>query len=114
MNMPRLVRLYILQTLMGFGLSTVFVGLLLWQNVANLYHLVTSTDAGLLAVFLLWLFNGLVFAGAQFAISIMRMQDTDTPPSGGKRAPTVTMQPVPVRVAAERPKDRAHLLHRRR
>ena len=70
MNMPRLVRLYILQTLMGFGLSTIFVGLLLWQNVANLYHLVTSTDAGLLAVFLLWLFNGLVFAGAQFAISI--------------------------------------------
>lgn len=114
MNMPRLVRLYILQTLMGFGLSTIFVGLLLWQNVANLYHLVTSTDAGLLAVFLLWLFNGLVFAGAQFAISIMRMQDTDTPPSGGRRARPAAMQPVPVRVAAERPKDRTHLLHRRR
>ena len=34
--MPRLIRLYIQQVLAGFGLATVFVGILLWQNVANL------------------------------------------------------------------------------
>ena len=96
--MPRLIRLYILQILAGFGLSTVFVGILLWQNVANLYHLVTHTEAGLLAVFLLWLFNGLVFAGVQFAISVMRMQDNDTPPSGGKRDMVLDYQPVRVPV----------------
>lgn len=99
--MPKLIRLYVLQVLAGFGLSAVFVGLLLWLNVANLWHLVTSSEAGMLAVFLLWLFNGLVFAGVQFAISIMRMQDADTPPSGGKRAPVMRMQPVPVRVDAQ-------------
>ncbi|MCR8549839.1 hypothetical protein M4578_18575 [Salipiger sp. P9] len=99
--MPRLVRLYILQILAGFALSTVFVGLLLWQNVANLYHLVTHSDAGMLAVFLLWLFNGLVFAGVQFAITIMRMQDNGTPPAGGKRARVQAPQPARIPVEAQ-------------
>ncbi|MCA0849023.1 hypothetical protein [Salipiger thiooxidans] len=103
--MPRLVRLYISQILMGFGLASAFVGLLLWLNVANLYHLVTHSDAGLLAVFLLWLFNGLVFAGVQFAISIMRLEDRDTPPSGGCRQRNMALQPIPVRVAADTRKD---------
>ncbi|KAA8609378.1 hypothetical protein [Salipiger aestuarii] len=96
--MPRLIRLYLRQVVAGFALSAVFVGLLLWLNVANLWHLVTSSDAGMLAVFLLWLFNGLVFAGVQFAISIMRMQDAGTPPTGGKRTPVTQMQPVPLPV----------------
>ncbi len=96
--MPRLIRLYILQVLAGFGLSTVFVGILLWQNVANLYHLVTHTEAGLLAVFLLWLFNGLVFASVQFALAAMLMQDNGTPPSGGKRDMVLAYQPVRVPV----------------
>ncbi|MBN9889392.1 hypothetical protein [Salipiger abyssi] len=102
--MPRLVRLYILQVFAGFGLSTVFVGLLLWLNVANLYHLVTHSEAGLLAVFLLWLFNGLVFAGVQFAITIMRMEDNGTPPAGGKRQRLTTLTPAPV--PAEAPGNR--------
>ncbi|EPX82034.1 hypothetical protein [Salipiger mucosus] len=104
--MPRLVRLYILQCTIGFGLSGVFVALLLWQNVANLAHLVTHTEAGMLAVFLLWLFNGLVFAGVQFGITIMRMADHGTPPSGGRRQPA-TRAPVPVRVEAAAGEQRA-------
>ena len=85
--MPRLIRLYILQCLLGFALSGAFVGLLLWLNVANLWHLVRHAEAGLLAVFLLWMFNGLVFAGVQFAITIMRMQDDGTTPGRGTKVP---------------------------
>ena len=83
--MPKLVRLYIQQVAIGFLISLVFVGALLWFNVANLWHLVTNSDVGLLAVALLWLFNGIVFSGVQFGIAIMRMTDNDTTNGRGKR-----------------------------
>jgi hypothetical protein len=62
----------------------------LWQNVANLGHLVTTSDMGWLAALMLFMFNGLVFAGVQFAITIMRMGEDDTPKGGGRRAPIAT------------------------
>ena len=101
--MPRLVRLYIIQVFIGFGLSAVFVALLLWQNVGNLAHLVTNSDMGWLALLMLFVFNGLIFAGVQFAIVIMRMADTPEPPSRGKKLP-LNSQMVPVKVVAGPPK----------
>ena len=111
--MPRLIRLYIQQVAIGFVLSAAFVAALLSANVANLWHLVTSSDAGFLAVFLLWLFNGIVFAGVQFGISIMRLEQRD-PPAGGPRLPQ-QMQLQPIRVTAQaRPASRQQQqLHRR-
>ncbi|WGW03431.1 hypothetical protein [Tropicibacter oceani] len=102
--MPKLIRLYILQVIAGFGLSAVFVGLLLKFNVANLWHLVTHSDGGLVAVIMLWVFNGIVFAGVQFGISIMRMAEDDST-GGGKRQPLITGEKARVTVAAEAPKD---------
>lgn len=101
--MPKLVRLYILQVLTGFGLSAAFVGLLLWFNVANLWHLVTHTSGGIVAVIMLFMFNGIVFAGVQFSISIMRMRDEEGP-GGGKRddLPVGPREMVPVRVEARK------------
>lgn len=107
--MPRLIRVYIQQVLIGFALSGGFVALLLWQNVANLWHLVTHTSAGPLAVFLLWLFSGIVFAGVQFGIRIMTLADNDDDRSGGKRLPVGQMQLVPVRVAKVRSKQTRQL-----
>jgi len=75
--MPDLIKMYIHQSVIGFALSAIFVGLLLYFNVVNLWHLVTHTDVGFLAVFLLWLFNAIVFAGVQFGISIMLMTYDD-------------------------------------
>ena len=75
---PNLMRLYLRHCAIGFALSAVFVGLILWYDVAGLGHLVMASDAGLLAVFLLWFFNGTVFGSVQFAISIMLMQDSDS------------------------------------
>lgn len=84
--MPKLIRLYITHVAIGFGIAGAFVGMLLWFNVANLWHLVSHSDKGLLAVLVLWLANGIVFAGVQFAIAVMRMKDDDDDePRGGKR-----------------------------
>ena len=61
--MPELVKMYIRNVVIGFGIAAVFVAMLLWFNVMNLWGLVASSDAGLLAVFLLWFMHGIVFAG---------------------------------------------------
>ena len=74
--MPKLVRLYIQQVLIGFFLAGVLVALLLWFNVANLWTLVSHSDIGLMAVGLLWLFNGIVF-GAVYEGDEMAEGDVD-------------------------------------
>lgn len=73
--MPELVRFYIRHTLIGFALAAVFVALLFWFDVAGLWRLVSNSDVGLLAAFLLFMFNGIVFSGAQFGIAIMRLAE---------------------------------------
>lgn len=107
--MPKLIRLYITQVIIGFAIAAVFVAMLLWFNIANLWHLVSTSDKGLLAVFILWIANGVIFAGVQFAIAVMRMKDDDDKgPRGGHRqrvAPPV-QGPIPVRVAAKAPMPR--------
>lgn len=98
--MPELVKLYIKQIAVGFVLSAVFVALLLYFNVANLWHLVTSSGTGYLAAFLLFMFNGIVFAGVQFGITIMRMAEEDDADGGKKQNEPVlneALVPVPVR-----------------
>ncbi|SEL11168.1 hypothetical protein SAMN05443999_103333 [Roseovarius azorensis] len=84
--MPKLIRLYITQVAIGFGIAGAFVALLLWFDIANLWHLVTHSDKGVLAVVILWIANGIVFAGVQFAIAVMRLKDNDDDePRGGHR-----------------------------
>ncbi len=97
--MPHLIKHYIRHSVIGFGLSAVFVAMILTFNVANLWYLVTHTDVGFLAVFLLWLFNGIVFAGVQFGISIMLMKydEDDDDPQGGR---PVALAPVRAEVPA--------------
>ena len=90
--MTKLVRLYVRQVCVGFLLSAVFVGLLLGCNVANLRHLVGHTSGGAIAVAMLWVFNGIVFAGVQFGISIMRMTREDDDSGRGKRIAFATPQ----------------------
>lgn len=101
-RLPRLVRLYILQCLIGFGLSGIFTALLLWFNVAGLGTLVIATQGGFMALFLLFFFNGLVFAGVQFAISIMRMAGDDGT-GGGRREGALASVPGRVLAALAQP-----------
>jgi hypothetical protein len=75
--MPKLIRLYIVNVAIGFGIAAVFVGLLLWFDIANLWHLISTSDKGWLAVLILWISNGIIFAGVQFGIAVMRLKDDD-------------------------------------
>ena len=100
--MPKLVSVYIRNVLFGFGLSGLFVFALLYTNVGNLWHLISTSDMGWIALAMLVFFNGVVFAGVQFAMTIMRMEEDDDAPKGGKRVPVAT--DIPVRVEAVAPK----------
>ena len=99
--MPKLIRLYITHVAIGFGIAALFVAGLLYLDVGNLWHLVTHSDKGMLAVFILWVANGIVFAGVQFAIAVMRLKDDDDDePRGGLRQHVRDPRPLPIRVAA--------------
>lgn len=104
-GLPKLISQYIKHVLIGFCASAVFVALLLGYNIANLGHLVSTSPVGILAVLMLWVFNGIVFAGVQFGISIMTMgDDDDDTPGGGLRAPVREYAPVRVPVSKPRRK----------
>ncbi|QYK43175.1 MAG: hypothetical protein KF887_08800 [Paracoccaceae bacterium] len=100
--MPKLVRLYIVNVLIGFALSGVFVSLLLLLDVAHLRRLILGSDMGMVAAAMLVVFNGIVFAGVQFAVAVMRMGDRGSGGGGrftkGDRPPAIAT--VPVRIAA--------------
>ncbi|WP_435231351.1 hypothetical protein ACMAZE_06330 [Pseudopelagicola sp. nBUS_20] len=99
--MPRIARLYIIQVIIGFGLSTVFVGLLLYLNVGKLWYLVSHTSGGLFALSMLWFLNGVVFAGVQFGISVMQLADDNNSGGGAKHdVPVHDTEPVSVAVTA--------------
>ena len=106
--MPQLIRLYIMQAAIGFGIAAAFVAMLLWFNVANLWHLVTHTEQGVLAIVILWISNGVVFAGVQFGISVMRMQDDDDDePRGGHRQQVMHYDYIPIPVRADEDRNKA-------
>ncbi len=92
--MPQLVRLYIVNVLIGFGIAFAFVTALVALDVAGLRHLVLHTDMGWLGGLMLVMFNGVVFAGVQFAIAVMRMAD----PEDGNRPGGRLLRPMPTRL----------------
>ncbi|QDC10465.1 hypothetical protein FHY55_14980 [Oceanicola sp. D3] len=96
--MPKLITLYIRHVLIGFALAALFVAGLLWLNVGNLWHLVSHTSAGPLAVFMLFMFNGIVFSGVQFGIAIMRMAEPEGGSGGSGR---LAMQHATVPIAVQ-------------
>lgn len=98
--MPRLVRLYIVNVAIGFAVSALFLAAMIWLNIANLGHLVLETPSGWIGGLMMFVSNGVIFAGAQFGIAVMRQADSDDGPRGGSKVPAL----VPVPVRAEAPK----------
>lgn len=97
--MPKLVKLYIRHTAIGFGIAAAFVGMLLWFDVMNLRSLIVRSDVAFLAVFMLWFMHGIVFAGVQFAWAVMSLAEKPQRPSRG--TPVLTeLRPIPVQVEA--------------
>lgn len=101
--MPRLVRIYIIDVITGFGLAALFTGFLLWLDVANLWHLVSSVKGGWIGAVMLFVFNGIVFAGVQFGITVMGLADDGK--GGGKRAGAASGL-APARAVASPPKGK--------
>ncbi len=100
-KMPDLIKLYIRSCIIGFIAAAVFVGLMLWFDVMGLWGLVSRSEDGLLAVLVMWVLNGIVFAGVQFAFAIMSMADKDDDDDeGGGRGAVWLAEPVPI------PRDR--------
>ncbi len=98
--MPKLVKLYIRNVAIGFAIAAAFVAMLLWFDVMGLWALVSKSDAGLLAVFLLWFMHGIVFAGVQFAWAVMAL--AEKPGNGRGGTPVVhALHPIPVRSEAK-------------
>lgn len=104
--MPKLIALYIRSVAIGFGLSLAFLGLLLWQDIAGLRHLILGSDMGLVAAAMIFVFQGVIFAGVQFGIAVMSLADKDDTPRGGLREmllPEINSQiPVPVKATARK------------
>lgn len=101
--MPKLIRVYIQQVPIGFAIAAAFVAGLLWFDVAGLRGLIVGDKAGLLAIAMLWISNGIVFAGVQFGIRIMMMADKDDTPRGGTRQ-RIFFEPAHVRAEARKPR----------
>jgi uncharacterized membrane protein len=97
--MPRLIRLYIVNVAIGFGISATFVAMLVGFDLGGLQGLILGSPMGLVAAAMLWVANGIIFAGAQFAIAVMRMADEGEGPRGGLRQ-HAALVPVPVAAPA--------------
>ncbi len=94
--MPILIRFYIKNCIIGFILAAAFTRAILWFNVGNLGHLISTSDIGLMAVIVFWVLNGIVFAGVQFAVAVMLMAEPEGNDDGPRRG-----LGVPVRVPAK-------------
>lgn len=100
---PKLTTLYIRSCAIGFGAAAVFVALLLWMNVANLGHLILNSQDGLLALAILWIANGIVFAGVQFGVAVMSWRTDGSDGDSGRRAPARPLMRSPSPRAATVP-----------
>ena len=94
--------MYIRHSLIGFAISAVFVAMLLYFNVMNLWTLISHDQSAVLAVFILWFFNGAVFASVQFAYAIMMMAEKPEKPGGGGGLRSFVLAPVPSRSRTQR------------
>ena len=99
--MPKLIRLYIVNVAIGFALALAFVSGVVFFDVGGLWHLITETEMGWLAFVMMVVFNGIVFAGVQFAYAVMSLAAPDDGPKGGKKQ-GVTTELAPVHVGAKR------------
>lgn len=99
--MPKLVRLYIQSVAIGFALSCGFVAALVVLDVAGLRGLILGSELGWVAAAMMVVFNGIIFAGAQFAYAVMGMAEDGDTPRGGRMARGLRPVPVPVEARAK-------------
>lgn len=95
--MPSHIQFLLRHALIGAIAAISFVALLLWFNVMNLWHLVTHSEAGILALGVMTVFFIITFASVQMGIAVMALgeEDDDEGPRGN--VPELAVVPVDVR-----------------
>ncbi|CUH75191.1 hypothetical protein TRM7557_00262 [Tritonibacter multivorans] len=113
--MPDLIKLYIRSALWGLVLAAIFVGMLMWFNVMNLWSLISGSNEGVIALLALWIANAIVFGAVQFAWAIMDMaeDDDDEPRGGTKVGPQMQRDLVAIPVRSDGKSGQARQLRRR-
>jgi len=99
--MPDHIKMILRHAFYGFLIALAFVAGLLAFNVANLWHLVTHTSEGPLAVVLLVVFSTVTFGSVQIGYKIMTMGEDDDDTRGGKREAIVLRDAIPVPVRTD-------------
>ena len=100
---PDLIQLYIKSCLLGFLAAGVFVAAMLAFNLLGLRDLIFRSDVTVLVIVIMWIANGLVFAGVQFGIAIMGMAEKDDDDDDkGKPVRVFVAEPIPVEAGAGR------------
>jgi hypothetical protein len=102
--MPDHIKMILRHGVYGFVIALGFVAGLMYYNVANLWHLVTHTAEGPIALVVFTILCTITFGSVQIGYKIMTMGEEDDEPRGGKRdaIPTFDAIPVPVRVRDRR------------
>ncbi|MDG3041913.1 hypothetical protein [Roseicyclus marinus] len=97
--MPDHIRFILRHAAFGFVIALTFVGMLLAFDVGGLWHLVTHTVEGPIALLILVVLCTITFGSAQIGYKIMTMGEDDDD-RGGKRdmARTRDAIPIPVRI----------------
>ena len=102
---PDLIKIYIKSCVFGFILAAVFVGAIMWFDVAGVGGLILRSDSGLMAAVVFWVLNGIVFAGVQFSIVNMTMGERDDDDHRrGRMMPIFPPEPIAVEAPARKPK----------
>jgi uncharacterized membrane protein len=102
--MPDHIKMILRHAFYGFLIALAFVGGLLAFNVANLWHLVTHTAEGPIALVVFVVLCTITFGSVQIGYKIMSMGEENDDRDGGKRdaIPTLVAIPVPVRADERR------------
>lgn len=100
--MPDHIKMILFHALVGFGISVAFTVMILAFNIGNLWHLVTHTAEGPVAVAMLVVFGTITFGSAQIGYKIMSMGEEEDDQSGGKRDALPSVEPVAIPVRVDR------------
>jgi len=101
--MPDHIRFILRHAAYGFVIALAFVGMLLAFDVAGLWHLVTHTAEGPIALAVLVVLCTITFGSAQIGYKIMTLGDRDDDDHRGRRHPMPVRAPmlIPIRIRSD-------------
>lgn len=83
--MPDHIKFILRHAFYGFLIACTFTGMVLYFNIANIWHLVTHTTEGPIALAVFVILCTITFGSVQIGMQIMTMGEEDDDADGGKR-----------------------------